>query len=53
MRGDRGLWSLVLGCVSPVGNDVATAWQSIQAGRSGIGPLTAFDSETFYRQDCR
>jgi len=47
MRGDRRIVVTGLGCISPVGNDVATAWDSIQAGRSGIGPLTAFDSEKF------
>ena len=29
-----------LGVVSPVGNDVGAAWDSIVAGRSGIGPIT-------------
>jgi 3-oxoacyl-[acyl-carrier-protein] synthase II len=36
-----------LGCVSPVGNDVPTAWKSICAGRSGVGPITAFDASAF------
>ncbi|MCK9538324.1 beta-ketoacyl-ACP synthase II [Dokdonella sp.] len=36
-----------LGIVSPVGNDVATAWTNITAGRSGIGPVTHFDASTF------
>jgi 3-oxoacyl-[acyl-carrier-protein] synthase II len=36
-----------LGIVSPVGNDVATAWNSIIAGRSGIGPVTRFDTSNF------
>ncbi len=36
-----------LGIVSPVGNDVATAWDNIKAGRSGIGPITHFDASTF------
>ena len=36
-----------LGIVSPVGNDVATAWRNILAGKSGIGPLTHFDASTF------
>jgi 3-oxoacyl-[acyl-carrier-protein] synthase II len=36
-----------LGIVSPVGNDVATAWASIVAGRSGIGPVVRFDTSTF------
>ena len=36
-----------LGIVSPVGNDVASAWASILAGRSGIGPVTRFDTSNF------
>jgi 3-oxoacyl-[acyl-carrier-protein] synthase II len=36
-----------LGIVSPVGNDVATAWANILAGRSGIGPVTRFDAASF------
>ena len=33
-----------LGIVSPVGNTVATAWDNIVNGRSGIGPITRFDA---------
>jgi 3-oxoacyl-[acyl-carrier-protein] synthase II len=36
-----------LGIVSPVGNDVASAWAAIVAGRSGIGPVTRIDTTTF------
>ncbi len=36
-----------LGIVSPVGNDVASAWASILAGRSGIGPVTRIDTTHF------
>ncbi|MBS0431820.1 MAG: beta-ketoacyl-ACP synthase II [Proteobacteria bacterium] len=36
-----------LGLLSPVGNDVATAWGNLLAGRSGIGPVTHFDAGTF------
>jgi 3-oxoacyl-[acyl-carrier-protein] synthase II len=36
-----------LGIVSPVGNDVPTAWANIKAGKSGIGPITHFDASTF------
>ncbi len=36
-----------LGIVSPVGNDVTSAWASIVAGRSGIGPVTRFDTANF------
>jgi len=32
-----------LGIVSPVGNDVETAWNQIVQGRSGIGRITRFD----------
>ena len=32
-----------MGLVSPVGNDLATAWDNISHGRSGIGPITSFD----------
>lgn len=36
-----------LGTVCPVGNDVATAWQALVEGRSGVGPITKFDTEPF------
>jgi 3-oxoacyl-[acyl-carrier-protein] synthase II len=36
-----------LGIVSPVGNDVATAWANILAGHSGIQPIVRFDTATF------
>ncbi|HET8942907.1 MAG TPA: beta-ketoacyl-ACP synthase II [Rudaea sp.] len=36
-----------LGIVSPVGNDVDTAWKNILAGNSGIGLVTNFDASTF------
>lgn len=36
-----------LGCVSPVGNTVAEAWDTLLAGKSGIGPITKFDASTF------
>lgn len=32
-----------MGLISPVGNTVESAWQAICSGRSGIGPITAFD----------
>ncbi|MFO1420537.1 MAG: beta-ketoacyl-ACP synthase II [Candidatus Competibacteraceae bacterium] len=32
-----------MGIVSPVGSTVETAWTNVLAGRSGIGPITAFD----------
>ena len=33
-----------MGIVSPVGNTLASAWDGITQGRSGIGPLTQFDA---------
>jgi 3-oxoacyl-[acyl-carrier-protein] synthase II len=36
-----------LGIVSPVGNDVASAWTSVVSGRSGIATVTRFDTSNF------
>ena len=36
-----------LGIVSPLGNDLATSWDGIVNGRSGIGPITNFDASAF------
>lgn len=36
-----------LGAVCPVGNTVAEAWANIVAGKSGIGPIEAFDATLF------
>jgi len=36
-----------LGIVSPVGNNVPDAWQSILDGRSGIAPISKFDVSAF------
>src|SRR6476620_5934862 len=33
-----------MGVVSPVGNSVEEAWSNIAAGKSGIGPITSFDT---------
>jgi 3-oxoacyl-[acyl-carrier-protein] synthase II len=35
------------GCLTPVGNDVATTWRSLLAGESGAGPITKFDASKF------
>jgi 3-oxoacyl-[acyl-carrier-protein] synthase II len=32
-----------IGAVTPVGNDRESTWQALLAGRSGAGPITAFD----------
>jgi 3-oxoacyl-[acyl-carrier-protein] synthase II len=36
-----------MGIVSPVGNDLASAWDNIANGRSGIGPITSFDASAY------
>ena len=36
-----------MGIVCPLGNDVATYWEGLLAGRSGVGPTTIFDAATF------
>jgi 3-oxoacyl-[acyl-carrier-protein] synthase II len=36
-----------MGAVTPVGNDVRTYWRNILAGKSGIAPLTLFDTSAF------
>ncbi|GAA4781610.1 beta-ketoacyl-ACP synthase II [Lysobacter hankyongensis] len=36
-----------LGTVSPLGNDLASTWDGIVNGRSGIGPITHFDTTGF------
>src|SRR3974377_1851011 len=36
-----------LGALTPVGNDVATTWQALLAGKSGAGPITKFDPASF------
>ena len=36
-----------MGIISPVGNTVATAWENILAGQSGISPITTFDVSNF------
>ena len=33
-----------LGILSPVGNDLVTAWNNVVSGVSGIGPITHFDA---------
>jgi 3-oxoacyl-[acyl-carrier-protein] synthase II len=36
-----------MGIVSPIGLDLAENWQSILAGKCGIGPITQFDATGF------
>lgn len=36
-----------LGMLTPVGNTVEESWKNIVAGKSGIAPITAFDTSNF------
>src|SRR5262249_11807144 len=36
-----------IGLVTPVGNDVASTWDALLAGRSGGAPITIFDASGF------
>lgn len=36
-----------LGAVTPIGNEVATFWANVLAGKSGAGPITQFDPANF------
>ena len=36
-----------IGILSPLGNDLASSWDGIVNGRSGIGPITHFDATNF------
>jgi len=36
-----------LGALSPVGNNAEEFWSSLVQGRSGVGPITKFDTEGY------
>lgn len=36
-----------MGAITPVGNDVQTAWESIRQGKCGIAPISRFDTAAF------
>ncbi len=36
-----------MGIISPVGNDLETAWRNVVEGQSGIGPISSFDVSDF------
>ena len=39
-----------MGALSPIGNDVETAWRNAAEGKSGAGPITHFDASLFRTQ---
>src|SRR5256885_15914212 len=36
-----------LGLLTPLGNDVAATWEALCQGKSGVGPITSYDSSRF------
>jgi len=36
-----------MGCISPLGNDISSLWSNIQAGKSGVGLITLYDTSSF------
>jgi 3-oxoacyl-[acyl-carrier-protein] synthase II len=36
-----------LGCISPLGNHVTELWNNLQAGKSGVAPITHFDTSDY------
>ena len=36
-----------IGLITPVGNDTGSTWDALIAGRSGIGPITLFDTAAY------
>jgi 3-oxoacyl-[acyl-carrier-protein] synthase II len=36
-----------MGCISPLGNDVAVLWGNILAGKSGVGLISHYDTSNF------
>ncbi|MGC4017074.1 MAG: beta-ketoacyl-ACP synthase II [Luteolibacter sp.] len=36
-----------IGCISPLGNDLASTWDGLKNGRSGIGRITQLDPEPY------
>ncbi len=36
-----------LGLVTSLGNDVTSTWKALSEGRSGVGPITSYDTSRF------
>jgi len=44
VKGNKRVVVTGLGCVSPVGNDIATFWSNITQGKHGFAEITKFDA---------
>lgn len=44
-EGERRVVVTGMGALTPIGNDVPTFWDGLVNGRSGIGPITIFDTK--------
>ncbi|MBK1792834.1 beta-ketoacyl-ACP synthase II [Persicirhabdus sediminis] len=44
---DRRVVITGIGTVSPLGNDLATTWENLKAGKSGIGRITQMDTSDY------
>ena len=40
----RRVWITGIGLISPLGLDTPSTWDALVAGRSGVGPITKFDT---------
>ena len=41
-----------LGCISPLGNQVTELWNNLLAGKSGVAPITHFDTSDYKTHIC-
>ena len=41
-----------IGMINPLGNDLATVWNGIKEGKSGVGYNTVFDASKFPTKIC-
>ena len=42
-----------MGAVTPLGLDVASSWEGVVEGRSGVVPISTFDTNRLPVPDCR